>query len=203
MARIILSNLDLMMKILLRPLIRDTPEMKEMLMYRIIPTSEPLRMKLGAGPWSDSFFSRPIRYGILPGTGTITRLTGIPGVHSPGITIMGISITGTMIITDITAAGTTTAIQDGTTIIIPEDDPLHLMYITGLRLALTKQHIRIPIREGMGKQNSLKYILISTKDQQIAGQQQPEGQIPLLPKSQQRILHQDIIAEQSGDQLLL
>ena len=58
------------------------------------------------------------------------------------------------------------------------------MYITELRLALIKQHIRIPIREGMVKQNSLKCILISTKDHQIAGQQQPEGQIAQLPKSQ-------------------
>jgi hypothetical protein len=69
-------------------------------------------------------------YGTHHGTGAITRVTGIHGIHTPGITTMGISITGTVIITDITASGTIIAIQDGMTFITMGDVHIHRIFIT-------------------------------------------------------------------------
>src|SRR5674476_1590788 len=95
--------------------------------------SEPLRLKLQAGLWSDLFTVPPILYGAPPGTGAITPPTGIRGVPSPGITIPGIIITGIMIIMDITAAGTLTATPDGMTFITLADVPIRPVSYTHLR----------------------------------------------------------------------
>lgn len=50
-------------------------------------------------------------YGVRPGIGDITHLTGIPGAPSTGIITTDIIRTGTITITDITATATTIDIR--------------------------------------------------------------------------------------------
>jgi hypothetical protein len=68
--------------------------------------------------------------GTLHGTGVIIPVTGTHGVLSHGIIIMDISITGIIIIMDITTNRTFTIITDGTTFITPTGDHTPLMYTT-------------------------------------------------------------------------
>ena len=68
-------------------------------------------------------------HGTLHGTGDTIHPTGIPGDHFSGIITTDITITGTTIITDITAVGTFTVITDGMTFITAAIAPIHLMSV--------------------------------------------------------------------------
>ena len=96
---------------------------------------------------------------------------------------MVIIITGIMIITDITAAGTVIVIPDITTFITVADVPLLHMLITTYTQVPIKRLILVPTRERMVMLCSLKSTLINIEDLQIIHHRTdpalPEGLPPL------------------------
>jgi hypothetical protein len=72
----------------------------------MLQLSELQLTKLLPGRLSDTYIFLPMFHGILRGTGIIIHHTGIHGARFTGTPITDTIITGTIIITDITAHGT-------------------------------------------------------------------------------------------------